>query len=198
MKNYFGKDVAKGYDNDTSMSAPSVADPAVDFLKALAGKGAALELGIGTGRIALPLSQKGVSVHGIDLSPDMLEQLKVKPGGASTPVTLGDFSTTKVKGYFQLVFLVFNTITNLTTQEAQVQCFQNAADHLVPGGCFVIETFIPALRMLPPGAKVHPYHFTASKFDFDEYNVATQELVSHHMREENGVFHDHAIPFRYV
>ncbi len=130
MKNYFGKEVANRYDDDLSITDPSVVEPMVNFLADLAENGSALELGIGTGRIALPLSQKGISVQGIDLSPDMIKQLQSKPGAESIGVTIGDFATTKVNGNLQLVFLVFNTITNLTTQDAQVECFRNAAAHL--------------------------------------------------------------------
>jgi len=199
MKNYFGKEVSERYDNNQdTYNNPSVVEPMVSFLAALTGNGSALELGIGTGRIALPLSQKGISVQGIDLSPDMVKQLQSKPGADSIGVTIGDFSATKVNGSFQLVFLVFNTITNLTTQGAQVECFRNAAAHLDTGGCFVIETFIPELRRLPHGETICPHQFSQSRFDFDEYNVATQELVSHHYRNVDGAFQGHSLPFRYV
>jgi SAM-dependent methyltransferase len=146
----------------------------------------------------LPLSQIGISVQGIDLSPDMVAQLKSKPGTNSIGVTIGDFATAKVNGSFRLVFLVFNTITNLTTQVAQVECFRNAAAHLEPGGCFVIETFIPELRRLPPGETILPQQFSQSRFDFDVYNVATQGLISHHYRNVDGAFQGHSLPFRYV
>jgi SAM-dependent methyltransferase len=198
MKNYFGKEIAKDYDDDEVMNNPSVVDPAVDFLANLARGGAALEFGIGTGRIALPLSRKGIDVCGIDFSPDMVEQLQLKRGADSIGVHIGDFATAKVQGSFQLVYLVFNTITNLTTQDAQVECFRNAAAHLKPGGCFVIETFIPQLRLLPPGETIRPHHFSQSRLDFDEYNVATQGLVSHHYRNVNGAFQIYFLPFRYV
>ena len=198
MKNYFGKEIANRYDDDSAITDPSVVDPMVDFLEDLAENGSALELGIGTGRIALPLSKKGISVQGIDLSPDMVAQLQSKPGADSIGVTIGDFATTKVKGNFQLVFLVFNTITNLTTQDAQIECFRNAAAHLESGGYFVIETFIPELRRLPHGETICPHQFNQSHFDFDEYNVATQGLVSHHYRNVDGSYQGHSMPFRYV
>lgn len=198
MKNYFGNEVAEGYDDDESINNPAVINPMVDFLTDLARGGPVLEFGIGTGRIALPLSQKGLRVQGIDLSPDMVAQLQSKPGANAISVTIGDFATTKVKGDFSLVFLVFNTITNLITQDAQVECFRNAATHLEPGGCFVIETFIPELRLLPPGETIRPHQFNQSRFDFDTYNVATQELVSHHYRNVDGAFQGHSLPFRYV
>ena len=198
MKNYFGKEIADRYDDDLSITGPSVVEPMVNFLADLAENGSALEFGIGTGRIALPLSQKGISVHGIDFSPNMVEQLQSKSEADSIGVTIGDFATAKVRGSFKLVFLVFNTITNLTTQDAQVECFRNAAAHLDPGGCFLIETFIPELRRLPHGETICPHQFSQSRFDFDEYNVAIQELVSHHYRNVDGAYQGHSVPFRYV
>ncbi len=142
------------------MFRPDVLDPTVDFLAELAGNGPALELGIGTGRVALPLVARGISVHGIDLSPAMVERLQAKPGGDAVEVTIGDFATTRVEGDFFLAYLVFNTITNLTTEDAQVECFANVAQHLEPGGRFVIENFIPALHRLQPGEKVVPIQVT--------------------------------------
>lgn len=195
MKNYFGKEVAERYDDDESMNNPAVINPVVDFLTDLARGGAVLEFGIGTGRIALPLSQKGIRVHGIDLSPDMVAQLQSKPGANAIGTTIGSFATTKVNERFNLVFLVFNTITNLITQDEQVECFRNAAAHLEPGGCFVIETFIPELRVLPPGETIRPHQFSESRWDFDTYNVATQELVSHHYWNVDGAFQGHSLPF---
>lgn len=197
-KNYFGEDIAAEYDDDPCVNNPAVINPVVDFLVDLAGDGTALEFGIGTGRIALPLSQRGISVHGIDLSPDMIGELNKKPGANSICVTLGDFASAKIDGEFQLVYLVFNTITNLVTQDSQVECFRNAAFHLKPGGCFVIETFIPELRRLLPGQTICPHQFNQSKWDFDEYDVATQGLVSHHYKNVDGVFKGHFLPFRYV
>lgn len=198
MKNYFSKEVAEKYDDDELMNNPAVINPVVDFLADLSRGGPVLEFGIGTGRIALPLSQKGIHVQGIDLSPDMVAQLRLKPAADAIVVTIGDFATTKVNGSFRLVFLVFNTITNLITQDAQVECFRNAAAHLEPGGYFVIETFIPELRLLLPGETIRPHHFSQSRLDFDTYNVATQELVSHHYRNVDGAFKGHSLPFRYV
>ena len=151
-KIYFDERIAEGYDAaSTEMFDPEVVDPAVSFLADLAGTGAALELGIGTGRIALPLSQRGVRVHGIELSPAMAARLQAKPGAADIGVTIGDFATTRLAGTFTLAYLVYNTITNLTTQDEQVECFRNVAAHLEPGGCFVIEVVIPELQRLPPG-----------------------------------------------
>jgi SAM-dependent methyltransferase len=180
------------------MFDPAVVGPAVDFLADLARDGAALELGIGTGRIALPLHQRGIPVHGIDLSADMVAQLHAKPGSEDIGVTIGDFASTRVDGTFSLGYLVFNTINNLTTQDEQVACFQNVAAHLAPGGCFVIEVGVPALQRLPPGETVRAFTLTDTRLGFDEYDVVSQGLISHHYREVDGVFERQSIPFRYV
>ena len=197
---YFGEGVAARYDDDAAdMYDPAVLEPAVDFLAGLAGDGRALEFGVGTGRIALPLAERGVEVHGIDLSSAMLARLRAKPGADRVGVTVGDFATTSVEGPFRLVYLVFNTIGNLTTQEAQVACFRNAADHLEPGGCFVIELLVPALQRLPPGETVRPFHVSETYWGFDEYDVATQGLVSHHLSiRDDGSAEHISMPFRYV
>src|SRR5690348_13620274 len=139
------------------MFDPAVVEPAVDLLAELARGGAALELGIGTGRIALPLADRGVQVHGIDLSEAMVARLRAKPGGDRIGVTVGDFATTTVPGTFTVAYLVANTIMNLTTQDEQVACFQNAAAHLEPNGCFVIEVGVPGLQRLPPGETFQPF-----------------------------------------
>ena len=155
---YFDERVAARYDESSAeMFSAETVDPAVDFLADLAGEGRALEFAIGTGRIALPLARRGVPVHGIDMSNAMVARMRAKPGGEDIGVTIGDFSTTTVDGPFTLVYLVFNTISNLTTQAAQVACFRNAAAHLQPGGCFVIEVGVPSLRLLPPGETIHPF-----------------------------------------
>src|SRR6187200_420984 len=165
--NHFGEDVAARYDeSSTDMFDPAVVDPAVDFLAGLAGQGAALELGIGTGRIALPLAERGVPVHGIDLSEAMVARLRAKPGAERIDVTIGDFATTRVDGAFAVAYLVYNTIQNLTTQEAQVACFQNVAAHLEPGGCFVIEVGLPDLQRLPFGETIRPFRLTESHLGF--------------------------------
>ena len=196
---YFDEYRAKHYDADsTDMFAPAVVDPAVSFLADLAGTGAALELGVGTGRIALPLHARGVEVHGIDLSAAMVAQLRTKPGAERIAVTIGDFATTRVDGTFTLAYLVYNTIENLTTQDEQVQCFQNVAAHLEPGGCFVIEVEIPALQRLPPGETVRPFHVSPHRLGFDEYDVAGQGLISHHYWTVGGRFESFSMPFRYV
>jgi SAM-dependent methyltransferase len=180
------------------MFDPAVVDRAVTFLADLAGDGAALELGIGTGRIALPLWQRGVRVHGIDLSPAMAERLRAKPGAHDIGVTIGDFATTRVEGEFRLAYLVFNTIMNLTTQDEQVECFRNVAAHLEPGGCFVIEVGIPELQRLPPGETVRAFTVSPTRLGFDEYDVAAQFLVSHHYQVVDGRLEVFSTPFRYV
>jgi SAM-dependent methyltransferase len=191
--------VAERYDESSpEMFDPAVVDPAVDFLAGLAGDGAALGLGIGTGRIAIPLSRRGVRVHGIDLSPQMVAQLRAKPGAEGVGVTVGDFATATVEGRFSLAYLVFNTINNLTTQDGQVACFQNVAAHLEPGGCFVIEVGIPQLQRLPPGETVRPFTVTPTHLGFDEYDVANQGLISHHCWMLDGRAETLSAPFRYV
>jgi SAM-dependent methyltransferase len=197
---HFGEDVAARYDeSSTDMFDPAVVDPAVDFLARLAGQGAALELGIGTGRIALPLAQRGIEVHGIDLAEEMVARLRAKPGGDRIPVTIGDFATTKVDGTFKVVYVVYNTIQNLTTQDAQVACFQNVADHLEPGGCFVIEVGLPDLQRLPFGETVRPFALSANHLGFDTYDIANQGLISHHYtRNPDGTFTSSWGSFRYV
>jgi SAM-dependent methyltransferase len=200
-EDHFGSEVAARYDeSESTMFDPSVVEPAVSLLAelALAGNGRALELGIGTGRIALPLAARGVAVHGIDLSSAMVERLRAKPGGDAIPVTIGDFASTRVDGSFSLVYLVFNTIGNLTTQAAQVACFRNAAAHLEPGGCFVIEVGVPELRRLPPGETVRVFHVSDDRWGIDEFDVANQGLVSHHFTIVNGGVERVSIPFRYV
>jgi SAM-dependent methyltransferase len=198
-QDYFGEGVAERYDESAAdMFEPAVVDPVVDFLADLAGHGAALELGIGTGRIALPLAQRGIRVHGIDLSGAMAARLRAKPGAERIGVTIGDFATTTVDGRFSVGYLVFNTINNLTTQDEQVACFQNVAAHLEPGGCFVIEVGVPALQRLPPGETVRAFNLSATRLGFDEYDVASQGLISHHYWAVDGKLEVVSMPFRYV
>src|SRR6188474_1441939 len=173
-------------------------EPVVDFLADLAGDGDALELGVGTGRIALPLARRGVRVYGIDLSESMVAKLQAKPGGDRIEVTIGDFATARVDGTFAVAYLVVNTIMNLTTQEEQVACFRNVADHLEPGGCFVIEVHVPELQRLPPGETVRPFTVTPERLGFDEYDVASQRMSSHHFWLEDGRWATVSMPFRYV
>lgn len=196
---HFGEDVAAEHDSDeTGMFSPAVLGPAVEFLAELAGADAALELGIGTGRVALPLSARGVPVHGIDLSEAMLARLRAKPGSERIGVTTGDFARARAPGEFGLVYLVFNTINNLTTQDEQVDCFRNAARHLTPGGHFVIEVGVPALQKLPFGETHVPFDFGAGHVGVDEYDVVDQGLISHHFWKRDGRWNLDSMPFRYV
>jgi SAM-dependent methyltransferase len=196
---YFGESVAARYDESSAeMFEPGVVDVAADILAGLADGGRALELGIGTGRIALPLARRGVPVHGIDLSQAMVARLRAKPGGDVIGVTIGDFATTRADGTFSVAYLVFNTIMNLTTQAAQVACFRNVAAHLEPGGCFVIEVGIPDLRRLPPGQDVVPFHVSPTRWAFDRYDVATQAMSSNYIQVVDGRGAYTSIPFRYV
>ncbi|MFB4262284.1 class I SAM-dependent DNA methyltransferase [Nonomuraea sp. GTA35] len=226
-QNTFDARIAETYEEKwPELFEPAVVDPAVDFLAGLAGSdagpsgsdaassgpgpapsgpgpassgsGAALEFGVGTGRLALPLSRRGVRVHGIDLSTAMIAQLRAKPGAERVGVTVGDFATTRVDGTFALAYLVRNTITNLTTQDEQVECFRNAAAHLGPGGCFVIEVYVPELRRLPPGQTVHPFAVTPAHLGFEEYDVAAQLAVSHHYWTAGGQVEIYSSTHRYV
>jgi SAM-dependent methyltransferase len=198
-RDYFGERVAERYDESSAeMFDPSRVEPVVDFLVELATDGSALELGIGTGRIALPLAQRGIRVHGIDLSEAMVAKLRAKPGVSDIGVTVGDFATTTVEKRFSVAYLVFNTIMNLTTQAEQVACFQNVAAHLQPGGCFVIEVGVPDLQRLPPGETFRPFTVSATRLGFDEYDIAAQGLISHHYWIEDGRFETVSMPFRYV
>jgi SAM-dependent methyltransferase len=180
------------------MFDPAVVERAVDVLAALADGGRALELGIGTGRIALPLAARGVEVHGIDFSTEAIERLRAKPGGDAIAITLGDFSTVTVAGTFRVAYLVYNTIMNLTTQSAQVSCFRNVARHLEPGGRFVIEVGVPALRQLPPGEPYVVFEAGDRHWGVDEYDVANQGLVSHHFQGAGSQFAKSDGTFRYV
>jgi SAM-dependent methyltransferase len=198
-KIYFDGPIAQDYDADSvDMFDPAVLDPTVDFLAELARGGSALELGIGTGRVAIPLRQRGVPVHGIDLSPDMVKQLRAKPDASEITVTIGDFATAKVGRTFTLVYLVYNTITNLTSQDEQVACFQNVADHLDGGGHFVIEVFVPTLQRLPPGETVRAFEVSQTKLAFDEYDIATQTVYSHHYWVDQEKLKVFSAPYRYV
>ena len=196
---YFDDRVAARYDESAAeMFDPAAVEPVVDLLAQLAGGGRALELGIGTGRIALPLAQRGVPVHGVDLSKAMVAKLRAKPGGDDIGVTIGDFATTTVDGTFSLAYLVFNTISNLTTQAAQVACFRNVASHLEPRGCFLIEVGIPELRRLPPGETIRAFHVSDTRWGLDEYDVAVQGLTSHHFEIVDGRAERFSVPFRYT
>ncbi|MBE2319702.1 class I SAM-dependent methyltransferase [Solirubrobacter sp. CPCC 204708] len=180
------------------MFAAEVVEPAVDVLASLAGDGRALEFGIGTGRIALPLAARGVPVAGIDLSEAMVADLRRKEGGAALDVVVGSFADAQVDGEFSLVYLVFNTIGNLTSQSEQVACFANAARHLARGGHFVIEVGVPDLRSLPVGQTGVVFAMDEDHWGIDEYDVANQGLISHHFERVDGELRRNSIPFRYV
>jgi SAM-dependent methyltransferase len=196
---YFGEQVAASYDDPSDqVFKPEVIEPAVSLLAELAGSGSALELAIGTGRIGLPLSQRGVPVQGIELSRAMAARLRAKPGGDAIDVTIGDMTTTRVPGDFTVAYLVFNTINNLTTQEAQLACFRNAAEHLAPGGCFVIETGVPPLRQLPPGQDIQGYRASPSRIVSYTFDHATQQYRGHYVEFTSGTGEYRTIPFRYV
>jgi len=176
---------AERYDEASAeMFAPAVLDPAVDLLAGLAGSGRALELAVGTGRVPIPLTAAGVPVTGIELSAPMVEQLRRKVDEATLPVVVGDMATTTVPGEFSLVYLVWNSISNLRTQQEQVACFRNAAQHLAPGGRVVIELWIPPIRRLPPGQVAVPMSMTEGHLVFDTYDLVTQQCTSHHYRSE--------------
>jgi SAM-dependent methyltransferase len=196
---FFGERVASLYDERSdAMSAPEVVGPVVEMLAEFAGDGGALEFGIGTGRIALPLAERGVRVVGIDNSDAMLSRLRAKPGARDIESVLGDFATTRVEGEFSVVYLVFNTISNLVTQDAQVACFQNAASHLRSGGRFVIENGVPALQSLPPGQTVLPFRADPEGFSFDVYDVVTQNFSSQHFYIVDGRLEAFPVEFRYA
>ncbi len=196
---YFDERVAARYDGSTAhISTPEVIGPMVDVLAELAGGGRALEFAVGTGRVALPLAQRGVPVHGIELSTPMAARLRAKPDAEEIGVTIGDMSTTRVEGSFSLVYLVFNTIMNLTTQAAQVACFRNASAHLELGGCFVVEVVVPELRRLPPGERFHAFDVSDTHWGVDEYDVADQMVTSHHSDIVDGRVERFSAPFRYV
>jgi SAM-dependent methyltransferase len=196
---YFDQEVAESYDDPGwDMMTPEKIDPVVDFLVEQCRDGKALEFGIGTGRIALPLAERGVPVSGIDVSRPMVDQMLAKPGGGDIEVAIGDFATTRVPGTFSMVYLIFNTIMNLTSQSEQVACFQNAADHLESGGRFVIEVMVPDLRRLPPGQTTVVFRSDQAGWGIDEYDVANQGLISHHLNIVDGGIRRSSVPFRYV
>jgi SAM-dependent methyltransferase len=186
MTDWFAGEVAERYDSST---AGMPVEPVVDFLAPLAG-GGALELAIGTGRIAVPLAERGIRVAGIDLSPDMVAELRKKTD--EIPVEVGDMSTTTVEGAFSLVYIVFNSINNVTSQDGQVDVFANAAAHLEPGGCFVVEVGVPNTRPL------EVFDVSDTHVGVDELDFATQRLVSHHFSLVDGAWQRLSVPFRSV
>jgi SAM-dependent methyltransferase len=187
-RDWFAGPIAERYDEST---AEMPVEPVLDFLEPLAA-GGALELAIGTGRIALPLAQRGIRVTGIDLSPDMVAELRKKPGGDEIPVEIGDYATTRVEGTFSLAYIVFNSINNQTTQEGQVATFANAAANLEPGGCFVVEV---GTR---PRERLTVFDLSDTHVGVDEYDADTQRLVSHHFTLVDGQWQRISMPFRAV
>jgi SAM-dependent methyltransferase len=199
-QDHFGEDVAVRYDESSaSMFDDDVLGATVDVLAQLVGDGAALELAIGTGRVALALAARGVPVSGIELSPAMVGQLRAKDGAERIDVALGDMATTRVGGSFRLVYLVFNTIGNLTTQDEQVACFANAAAHLETGGCFVIEVGVPDLRRLPPGEDARVFSHAPGYVGYDRYtDLVAQQATSHHFVADGSGVRELRTPFRFV
>jgi SAM-dependent methyltransferase len=199
-ENHFGDDVAARYDETSaSMFGPDVLGPTVDLLAELTGDGAALEFAVGTGRVALPLATRGVPVSGIELSTAMAGRLRAKDDARRVHVTIGDMATTRVDGRFRLVYLVFNTIGNLTTQEQQVACFANAAAHLEPGGFFVVEVGVPDLRRLPPGEDARVFSHAPGYVGYDRYtDLVAQQATSHHFVADGSGVREFKTPFRFV
>lgn len=195
------EETASSYDDEEAleMFAPEVVAPAVDFLAELAGSGAALEFAVGTGRIAIPLARRGIPVTGIELSEPMASRLRAKISAEELPVVIGDMATTEVGGTFSLVYLVWNSISNLRTQKEQVECFKNASRHLGPGGRFVLELFVPPLRLLPPGQLAVPFEVSEAHTGFDTIDVVSQQLSSHHYwHRDDGTFRYGVGHFRYI
>lgn len=194
------EETAAVYDEDAAeMFAPEIVEPAVSFLARLAGTGPALGFAIGTGRIGIPLMRRGIPVTGIDLSTSMTSRLRAKVSQADLPVTVGDMTTTTVPGEFSLVFLVWNSISNLRTQQEQIECFRNAARHLAPGGRFVIELFVPPLRRLPPGQVAVPFDVSEAHTGFDTFDLVGQGCNSHHYtRRSDGTIRYGVGHFRYI
>lgn len=199
-EDHFGEYVAAHYDESSAFELhPDVINQTVDVLVDLVGNGAALEFAVGTGRIALPLAARGVPVSGIDLSPAMVKQLQAKDGADRVKVTIGDMATTRVGGLYRLVYLVFNTIGNLTTQDQQVACFSNAAAHLESGGHFVIEVIVPDLRRLPPGQDARVFSHAPGYVGYDHYtDLVAQQAVSHHFFADETGTREVTTPYRYV
>ncbi|MFH9662468.1 class I SAM-dependent DNA methyltransferase [Streptomyces sp. NPDC017248] len=192
---------AERYDaEETGMSSAAVLGPTVAFLAELAGDGRALEFAIGTGRVGVPLRERGVPVAGIELSEHMAAVLRRKVDADTLPVTVGDMATTVVPGEFALVYLVYNTLSNLLTQDEQVECFRNAARHLRPGGRFVVELGVPPLRFLPPGQVAVPFDVSERHLGYDTFDLVRQILVSHHFSRDgdDGRYRREASRHRYA
>ncbi len=196
----WGRELAEVYDvTYAAQFDPSVLDPIVDVLAGLAGAGPALEFAVGSGRVALPLCARGVRTRGLELSPHMVEQLRAKPGADAVTVTIGDMVTTRVPGVFTLVYLVANTIMNVTTQDEQIAVFANAAAHLEPGGCFVVEVMVPQVRSVPPGAPGRVFTLESNHVGIETIDDPVGQIASsHHWMEVGGRVVRHSAPYRYV
>jgi len=198
-QNIFTGRVAEAYDlGSPEMWEPALLDTTANFLADAARGGAALEFAIGTGRVAIPLSERGVDVHGVDISEDMIAHLRAKAGARSIATTVGDCATVRVPGSFSLVYLVYNALSNLTSQAEQVECFRNASRHLDPGGRLVVEMWVPDLRRFPPGAVALPFDVSESHVGLDTIDVATQRGVSHHFIIVGDRIAQFDSPYRYA
>jgi SAM-dependent methyltransferase len=195
---YFGEDVAASYDLNHGGSDTEHVQTMVSVLQELAFGGNVLEFAIGTGRVALPLQERGVHVKGIELSRPMVAELKKKNGGSSIDVVIGDIASTRIAGEFSLIFLVYNTIDNLTSQDAQVACFENAFSHLAPGGRFVIETLVPPIQKIPFGETTLAFDCSVEHFGIDEFDIVSQQYTSHHLNYVEGGYRRRSVPFRYA
>ncbi len=180
-ENIFDERIAANYDfADREMFDENHLEYISSFLAELANDQRALEFAIGTGRVALPLQKHGIEVHGIELSQPMVDQLFAKPEAESINVVVGDMASAKIPEKFQLVYLVYNTITNLITQDEQVECFKNAASHLQAGGFFVIEDQVPTIRNLPEGTTTSAFDVSREHIGIDTFDILNQTVVSHH------------------
>ena len=196
----WGAEIASVYDaTSAGMFESAVLGPTVDVLASLAGNGAALEFAVGTGRVALPLSERGIPVAGIELSPDMAAMLRGKPGAAAVPVTIGDMTSTRVPGVYSLAYLVFNTIMNVTTQDEQVAVFANAAAHLAAGGRFVVEVGLPAVAGLPATELGRVFDISSGHVGIDTIDDPVGQITSsHHWTLIDGQWRRSSAPYRYV
>ena len=196
----WGREIAETYDKTYAAKFdPSVLEPMIELLSELARGRRALEFAVGTGRVALPLSDRGVAVHGLELSPDMVEQLHRKPGAAAVAVTIGDMTHARVPGVYELVYLVANTIMNVTTQDEQVAVFANAATHLCPGGYFVVEVIVPQLRRVPPGEVARVFSMEANHVGVETFDDTVEQIAwSHHWTDVDARLVRHSAPYRYV
>jgi SAM-dependent methyltransferase len=196
----WGAELAEVYDKTYRAEfEPSALGPVIDMLAGLAQEGPVLEFAAGTGRVALPLSARGIPVRGLELSPHMAQRLRAKPGASAVPVTIGDMTNTRVPGSFSLVYLVANTIMNVTAQDGQLAVFVNAAAHLDPGGCFVLEVIVPQLRQVPPGQTARVFTFDPDHVGIETFDdPAAQIAWSHHWIDAGGRLVRHSAPYRYV